>query len=366
MSIEDGEAEQSAAIDRLRVLLPDRNANAITGKFNDLKDSRSEPDREIWAEYGSARQELRAAALEIARKRGASVQQDSTAEHRDEATQRSPMRFTRYFGPLLDALRSTDPAPMRPAEARAWIRENIEIPAADLSRLIVNGKQSIFENDVHWARFYLAKAGLIGAPKRGLWGLTPAGLETELTPEATRALYIRIRDDNRPGTSGSDVDLPAPETVEDDAEYGPSSWFVGATWEKTKDQMARFLRERIWQNQSLDQFSHLVRHMRSGDRIVVKSSFVKYHGLPFDVGGKPVGVMRIKATGTVTENLNDGLTVKVAWDPPFEPRDWFFYTYRTTIVKADTESESACRLIDFVFPGRAAGLRVVLSSTLLG
>jgi len=37
-----------------------------------------------------------------------------------------------------------------------------------------NGKQSIFENQVHWARWFLFKAGLIGAPKWGLWGLTPA------------------------------------------------------------------------------------------------------------------------------------------------------------------------------------------------
>ena len=84
-------------------------------------------------------------------------------------------RFTKYFPLLLDALRSTHPTPMRPAEARAWIRSNIEVPAEDLTRFIENGKQSIFENDVHWARFYLAKANLIGSPKRGLWGLTPGG-----------------------------------------------------------------------------------------------------------------------------------------------------------------------------------------------
>jgi len=45
-----------------------------------------------------------------------------------------------------------------------------DVPEDNLNRVIRNGKQSIFENDVHWARFYLAKAGLIGAPKRGLWG----------------------------------------------------------------------------------------------------------------------------------------------------------------------------------------------------
>ena len=61
--------------------------------------------------------------------------------------------------------------------------------------------------------------------------------------------------------------------------------------------------------------------------------------------------MRIKATGTVTENLSDGRKVKVAWDPPSAPRDWYFYTYRITVVEADIESETGRRLIDFTFGG---------------
>ena len=101
-------------------------------------------------------------------------------------------RFTKYFPLLLDALRSTHPTPMRPAEAQAWIRSKMEVPSDDLTRLIENGKQSIFENDVHWARFYLAKAHLIGSPKRGLWGLTPEGFSTRLGAEETWALYVRV------------------------------------------------------------------------------------------------------------------------------------------------------------------------------
>jgi 5-methylcytosine-specific restriction enzyme B len=69
-------------------------------------------------------------------------------------------RFTQYFAPLLDALRTSDPSPMRPAAVRAWIRSKIDVPAEDLARFIRKGKeagqQSIFENDVHWARFYVS------------------------------------------------------------------------------------------------------------------------------------------------------------------------------------------------------------------
>jgi 5-methylcytosine-specific restriction enzyme B len=259
-------------------------------------------------------------------------------------------RFTRYFSLLLDALRSTDPAAMRPAEAAAWVRARVDVPEDDLTRLIVGGGQSIFENDIHWARFYLVKAGLISKAKRGLWALTPEGRNTRLTPEETWALYVRIRDANRPGATKDESEIPAPQTADDDGEDGRSYWFVGATWD-SGDQMPRFIAEGIWENGYEDQFSDLVRRMKPGDRIAIKASFVQKHRLPFDVGGKRVSVMRIKATGTILENLDDGLKVRVAWDPPFEPRDWYFYTYRTTIVQADIESEDGRRLIDFAFRG---------------
>jgi 5-methylcytosine-specific restriction protein B len=262
-------------------------------------------------------------------------------------------RFLRYFPLLLDALRSTDASAMRPAEATAWIRERADVPEDDLTRLVVNGKQSIFENDIHWARFYLAKAGLIDRGKRGLWALTEEGRNTHLSPEETWAVYVRVRDANRQGTSTDEGETPAPETADSDSEDGRSYWFVGATWGGTHagDQMPRFIAEGIWENGYEDQFSDIVRRMKPGDRIAIKVSFVQKYKLPFDVSGKPVSVMRIKATGIILENLNDGLKVRVAWDPPFEPRDWYFYTYRTTIVEADVESEDGRRLIDFAFRG---------------
>jgi 5-methylcytosine-specific restriction protein B len=259
-------------------------------------------------------------------------------------------RFTKYFPLLLDALRSTDPNPMRPAEALAWIRAKVEVPAEDLTRFVQNGTQSIFENDVHWARFYLVKAGLLGNAKRGLWSLTPEGREARLSPEETWGLYVRIRDANRPANAPADEDAPAPGTTGESEEEGKSYWFVGAVWNGTDDQLPRFLEQGIWENGYEDQFLDLVRRIRPGDQIAVKASFVKKR-VPFDVGGKSVSVMRIKATGTVLDNAGDGRTVKVAWDPPAEPRDWYFYTYRTTIVEADPEAEDGRRLIDFTFRG---------------
>ena len=217
-------------------------------------------------------------------------------------------------------------------------------------------KQSIFENDVHWARFYLAKAGLIGAPRHGLWGVTPAGRDTKLTREDAEALCLRVRASSRRDSAVDEENIPAPGIDDNTDQDRESFWFVGAIWNKTDDQIPRFLREGIWQNGDPEPdgltSSHdmdLVRQMKPGDAIAIKASFVRKHKLPFDVRGKSASGMRIKATGTILENLEDGKTVKVAWNPPVLPRDWYFYTYRTTIVKADMEREEAQRLVDFAF-----------------
>lgn len=260
-------------------------------------------------------------------------------------------RFTQYFPMLLDALRSTDPAPMRPAEAVAWIRGRMEVAEDDLTRRVQNGAQSIFENDVHWARFYLVKSGLISRAKRGVWGLTPEGRAARLTPDTTRTLYERIRDSVRPGATTNEDNLPAPEADEEDDGSGRAYWFVGAIW-GAEDQLTRFLQQGIWSNGYEDQFNNLVLRIKPGDRIAIKATFVRKLGLPFDVGGKPVSVMRIKATGIVLENLNDGQTVKVAWDPSAEPIDWYFFTHRKTIWEASYQDERGRKLIEFAFQGR--------------
>jgi 5-methylcytosine-specific restriction enzyme B len=127
-------------------------------------------------------------------------------------------------------------------------RAKIEVPADNLTRLVIDGKQSIFENDVHWSRFCLAKAGLVSKPKRGLWGLTPEGRAARLTPEETWVLYVRIRDANRPGASRDERDVPAPDIEDSDAADGASYWFVGALWNGTDEQTPRFVADGIWEN----------------------------------------------------------------------------------------------------------------------
>lgn len=127
-------------------------------------------------------------------------------------------------------------------------------------------------------------------------------------------------------------------------------WIVGSAFGGSDDQTARFLAEGIWEiaNPS-DADQALVKAMQPGDRIAIKSTFVQKHGLPFDVQGQSVSVLRIKARGTITRNPCNGERVEVEWDQGYEGADWYFYTYRWTIWQLPRGAEEARRLIAFIF-----------------
>jgi len=71
--------------------------------------------------------------------------------------------------------------------------------------------------------------------------LTPEGLTTQLSPEVTWALYVRVRDANRSRATGDEEKIQAPDAA-DDGEDGVAYWFTGSVWEKTEDQMPPFSR----------------------------------------------------------------------------------------------------------------------------
>ena len=256
-------------------------------------------------------------------------------------------RFVQYFGPVLEALRELG-GQARPEDVYSWVKENVEVPESEITGLNKGG-QSKFENKVAWARFYLAKAGLIDGARRGVWALTSEGRETHLDQGSALALFrdiqARFKTADNDEEPAPERDIPDHELFDDPARQ---LWFVGAVWDG-ENQFDRFIQEGIWQNGYEEKFSEHVLRMRPGDRIAVKASFVQKYNLPFDNKGKPVSCMRIKAIGTITENPGDGRTVKVDWQRLDPPKDWFFYTYRVTVVEADPSDELARRLILFAF-----------------
>lgn len=145
----------------------------------------------------------------------------------------------------------------------------------------------------------------------------------------------------------------------DEKKNSPSSgttWFVGASYGGTDDQMPRFLKEGIWENGYDDKLLDMVRAMQPGERIAIKAAYTRKHGLPFDNRGRTVSVMGIKAVGTITENPNDGKRVKVDWAKAEPVREWYFYTHRGTIWRVQPGDWMNDALIAFAFEGKPQDL----------
>jgi restriction system protein len=79
-------------------------------------------------------------------------------------------RFVRYFGPLLDALRSLGGSGS-PQEVAEQIAHDLNLPKETQSELMDSGAPR-FPNQVAWARFYLTREGLLDSSRRGVWSLT--------------------------------------------------------------------------------------------------------------------------------------------------------------------------------------------------
>lgn len=85
-------------------------------------------------------------------------------------------RFTRYFNPTLEALRALGGS-ARPREVFDWIAEKLNLSEEERAIENQNGELR-YENDIAWARFYLARVGYLDASKRGVWSLTERGLNS--------------------------------------------------------------------------------------------------------------------------------------------------------------------------------------------
>ena len=66
----------------------------------------------------------------------------------------------------------------------------IEKVPESLRNEILSSGQERFYNQVHWARQYLVWEGLIDSGKRGVWTLTPKGLQTQLDAKSAREIFL--------------------------------------------------------------------------------------------------------------------------------------------------------------------------------
>jgi restriction system protein len=60
--------------------------------------------------------------------------------------------------------------------AAQLIADRLGLSEDEREEMLPSGKQRLLHNRVHWAKFYMSKAGLIESPKRGAFVASPAGL----------------------------------------------------------------------------------------------------------------------------------------------------------------------------------------------
>jgi restriction system protein len=127
-------------------------------------------------------------------------------EKKEEGTQ-----FVRYFGPLLDALRSIGGS-AKPDEAIDRVAEDLKIPDNVLNEVLPSGG-SRFRNRVAWARFYLVREGLLDSSKHGVWSLTEKGIKTTLTYEQSREIFLKWAKIFQEQRKKKETEEPAAEKV---------------------------------------------------------------------------------------------------------------------------------------------------------
>lgn len=98
-------------------------------------------------------------------------------------------QFVRFFGPLLDALRSLGGSGT-PNEVVGRIAADLNVPDSVQNELTSSGEPR-FRNQVHWARLYLVNEGLMDRSQRGVWTLTERGWNCRLDGNQARDLFLK-------------------------------------------------------------------------------------------------------------------------------------------------------------------------------
>src|SRR5690606_28755906 len=90
----------------------------------------------------------------------------------------------------------------RSAQVKELVVELLAIPQHERDEVLKNGVSHV-DNQIDWARFFLAKAGYLASSKRGVWALTEKGRNAQLTGEDIRQIVRSVNAASSAGVSQS-------------------------------------------------------------------------------------------------------------------------------------------------------------------
>lgn len=85
------------------------------------------------------------------------------------------MTIPDYQALMLPVLRIAASGPTRVPEASDRIADKLGFSQEERAEMLPSGRQRILHNRIHWAKFYMSKAGLIDSPSRGVFKASEAG-----------------------------------------------------------------------------------------------------------------------------------------------------------------------------------------------
>ena len=100
-------------------------------------------------------------------------------------------QFLRFCIPIVETLQELGGSG-QPKEVTDTVLERLHISEREQAQTLKNGGSRV-RNQVAWARFYLAKADLLDASRRGVWALTEKGRTVHLSPDAVAQLFKDVQ-----------------------------------------------------------------------------------------------------------------------------------------------------------------------------
>lgn len=122
-------------------------------------------------------------------------------------------QFLRFCIPIVETLQELGGSG-RPKEITDTVLERLHISEREQAQTLKNGSSRV-RNQVAWARFYLAKADLLDASRRGVWALTEKGRTVHLTQNAVAQLFKDVQanlptKDEQPNATDDVTDITPP------------------------------------------------------------------------------------------------------------------------------------------------------------
>lgn len=173
------------------------------------------------------------------------------------------MTIPDYQALMLPVLAEAARGETRIPEASTRIAEQLGISPEERDKLLPSGRQTVLHNRLHWAKFYMTKAGLIDVPRRGCFLASEAGrallatkpdridIDTLLKYPAFQTFYRAdpvSQESHQSETPAVEASVPLGATPEEQVEAAHAA---------LQSALRAELLQRIWQN-SPSFFEHLI------------------------------------------------------------------------------------------------------------